>query len=205
MSEQDDGAEQADKKVEPASNDEGESVHPSPIEGPGDLPAAQSSETSDAARQAGAGQAKEQAQPTAKQAPRSQNKGRFRLGQSGNPSGRRRGAVSKQTIAVLVREHGSPLEFLLKLMSDDKAKLADRVDAAKAALPYTNRRLPEFAPDKVPALNGAEEDAEIAERERLEKVRREAVARAAARKAAGLPPEQPSYPLLGFKEHMLKF
>jgi hypothetical protein len=105
-------------------------------------------------------QASEQDEARPKQA-----RGRFQKGVSGNPSGRRRGAASKQTIAALTGLYGSPLEFLLRLMSDENAKMSDRVDAARAALPYTNRRLPEFAPDKVPPLTEAE-DAAQRERER---------------------------------------
>jgi Family of unknown function (DUF5681) len=118
-----------------------------------------------------------------------QARGRFQPGQSGNPKGRRRGAANKETIASLIRQYGSPIGFLLATMADTTQKLDVRIDCAKAVLPFTNRRLPEFAADKVPPITPAEEDAELAEEARREKVRLEAVARAAARKEAGPPPE----------------
>jgi hypothetical protein len=93
----------------------------------------------DDTRQVAHDQASEQDEARPKQA-----RGRFQQGVSGNPSGRRRGAASKQTIAALVRQYGSPLEFLLSLVSDPAARMVDRIDAAKAALGYVHRRLPEY-------------------------------------------------------------
>jgi hypothetical protein len=58
---------------------------------------------------------------------------------------------------VLVRQYGSPLEFLLRLMGDKTAKMVDRIDAAKAALGYVHRRLPEYDADKCPPLEELEQ------------------------------------------------
>jgi hypothetical protein len=97
-------------------------------------------------QQVGGDQAPEQAEAKPKQ------RGRFQPGTSGNPSGRRRGAASRRTIAAMVAAHGSPLEFLLRVMSDEKAKMSDRLDAAKAALGFVHRRLPEHTEASCPQL-----------------------------------------------------
>jgi Family of unknown function (DUF5681) len=106
-------------------------------------------------------QAKSRAEAKPKQA-----RGRFKKGVSGNPSGRRRGAVSKLTLAALVKAYGSPLEFLLCLMSNEKARMSDRLDAARVALPFVHRRLPEHGLD-VPPLQ--ERKLSPADRAELEK------------------------------------
>jgi len=84
--------------------------------------------------------------------PTQRSRGKFPPGVSGNPSGRRRGAVSRQTIAALVKEHGSPLEFLLKTMNDNTAKMADRLRAAEVAIGFVHRRLPEHTVDSCPPI-----------------------------------------------------
>jgi hypothetical protein len=96
-----------------------------------------------------------QGEPGPEQVPKQRSRGKFRPGQSGNPSGRRRGRVSKQTIAALVRTYGSPLEFLLQTMSDPKTKMADRLRAADAAIGYVHRRLPEYSDADCPPLEEA--------------------------------------------------
>ena len=106
--------------------------------------------TDDADSQQNQGEPEQEQAP--QQASKQRTRGRFRKGQSGNPSGRRRGKVTRQTIAALVREYGSPLEFLLRTMSDDKAKMADRIEAAKAAIGYCHRKLPEHANYDCPPL-----------------------------------------------------
>jgi hypothetical protein len=108
--------------------------------------------TNDAAKTDNAADQQNQGEPGPEQVPKQRMRGRFRKGQSGNPSGRRRGRLNRQTIAALVREYGSPLEFLLRMMSDDKAKMADRLDAAKAAIGFVHRRLPEYADDACPPI-----------------------------------------------------
>lgn len=58
--------------------------------------------------------------------------------------GRKRGTPNKSTekINALIEKDGCPVEFLLKLMNDDKQPLTIRVDCAKAVAPFTNRRKP---------------------------------------------------------------
>jgi hypothetical protein len=72
----------------------------------------------------------------------------FTPGVSGNSAGRPRGAVNKQTLAAMLARAGGmgPLEYLLKVVNDEKAPKAERIEAAKAALPYCHRRLPEAHP-----------------------------------------------------------
>lgn len=89
-----------------------------------------------------------QVEPGVKQ----RSRGRFQPGQSGNPGGRRRGAVNKQTIAALVKQYGSPLEFLLSTMADPNAKMSDRLDAARISVGYCHRRMPEYDPVYAPEL-----------------------------------------------------
>jgi hypothetical protein len=126
-----------------------------------------------------------QGEPGPEQVPKQRTRGRFRKGQSGNPSGRRRGRVSKQTIAILVKTYGSPLEFLLQTMSDPKAKMADRLDAAKAAIGFVHRRLPEYSNDYCPPLEEPPppSKAELANREAFNKQQAEL-----AKQNGGWPP-----------------
>jgi hypothetical protein len=116
-----------------------------------------------------------QGEPEQEQAPEQRTRGKFRPGQSGNPSGRRRGKVTRQTIAALVREYGSPLEFLLKTMADTDAKMADRLRAAESAIGYVHRRLPEYADAACPPI----EEPSKAEIARIEAWRKQHAPKAA--------------------------
>jgi hypothetical protein len=51
--------------------------------------------------------------------------------------------VRDRDAARAARKEGStPLEFLLNVMNDVKAAMADRIEAAKAAMPYIHKRQP---------------------------------------------------------------
>jgi hypothetical protein len=134
--------------------------------------------TDDAAKTSNAADQQNQGEPGREQAPKQRTRGRFRKGQSGNPSGRRRGRLNKQTIAALVKAYGSPLEFLLQTMSDPKAKMADRLRAAESAIGFVHRRLPEYADDACPPLEEPSK-AEIARIEAWRKQQAELAPRAA--------------------------
>lgn len=59
-------------------------------------------------------------------------------------AGRKPGSATKRTreVADKSAEDGlTPLEFMLRIMRDETADLAHRLDMAKAAAPYVNPRL----------------------------------------------------------------
>jgi hypothetical protein len=76
---------------------------------------------------------------------------RWKKGQTGNPAGKPKGAltkVGKMTLAErqkLVEENDwlTPLRFLMSVMVCEENPLDVRMDAAKAALPYIHRKMPQ--------------------------------------------------------------
>ena len=68
----------------------------------------------------------------------------FKAGQSGNPSGRPRGARNKRSLANIdAAQSGGqlPLDFLLSVMRSVRQPMQRRVEAAKAAAPYLHSKL----------------------------------------------------------------
>ena len=58
----------------------------------------------------------------------------------------RNGGVAKfqrEAVEKAASEGIMPLDFLLEVVRDKKAKKRDRVDAAKAAAPYCHKRMPQ--------------------------------------------------------------
>jgi len=93
----------------------------------------------------------EQREPVRKQRGRP-----FKPGVSGNPSGRPRRRPSKKTLRGMLAAAGTlPIEYLLSVMTDAKASRRDRMEAAKALLPYTSRKLPEHDALDMPSLDDA--------------------------------------------------
>lgn len=76
---------------------------------------------------------------------------RWKPGETGNPKGKPKGAltkVGKMTLAErqkLVEENDwlTPLRFLMSVMVCEENPLDVRMDAAKAALPYIHRKMPQ--------------------------------------------------------------
>lgn len=72
----------------------------------------------------------------------------FKKGQVANPRGRPKGARNKRSVAaealtkLAVKGKKTPLEFLLALLTNEKADLGLRMEAAKAALPYCHKKMP---------------------------------------------------------------
>lgn len=65
-------------------------------------------------------------------------------GLSGNPRGRPKGSRNKASVAreQLVCESGlSPLDFMLRILEDENANLADRKWAAEKAAPFIHPRV----------------------------------------------------------------
>lgn len=59
-------------------------------------------------------------------------------------SGRPKGAVNRATAKARIEAEKSgilPLDFMLKIMRDERADRAERLDMAKAAAPYVHARL----------------------------------------------------------------
>lgn len=60
-------------------------------------------------------------------------------------AGRKTGAVTQRSRDIangVIEDTGeTPLEFMLKIMRDDQATRAERLDMAKAAAPYVHARL----------------------------------------------------------------
>ena len=72
--------------------------------------------------------------------------GRAKNGGKRENAGRKPGALTryKKEVAEKVADEGiTPLEFLVSVVRDKKAKKRDRVDAAKAAAPYCHKRMPQ--------------------------------------------------------------
>src|SRR5215831_7282599 len=68
----------------------------------------------------------------------------FKPGQSGNPSGRPRGARNKRSLAnIEVAQSGGqlPLDFLLSVMRNVSQPQERRGEGAKAAAPYLHSKL----------------------------------------------------------------
>lgn len=77
--------------------------------------------------------------------------GSFKPGQSGNKAGRPKGRIGKTTMMTLqerqalldANEWLTPLRFLMSVMVCDENPLDVRMEAAKAALPYIHRKMPQ--------------------------------------------------------------
>ena len=68
----------------------------------------------------------------------------FKPGESGNPSGRPRGARNKRSLANIEAAQAGgqmPLDFMLAFMRDETQPLERRLEAAKCAAPYVHARL----------------------------------------------------------------
>lgn len=106
-------------------------------------------------------------------------------GKSGNPAGRPKGAVSKLTAAknlfekppedikaVLTKFKLTPLQYLLKVVNDEKIGHSMRIVAAQAAAPYVHEKLAQAKPAnpglvgggvmEVPIVSSMEEWAAVA-------------------------------------------
>lgn len=85
--------------------------------------------------------------------------GSFKPGQSGNPKGKPKGAVGKHTKMTLEERKAlldecewlTPLRFLMSVMCFDENPLDVRMEAAKAALPYIHRKMPQAVEFSDPA------------------------------------------------------
>ena len=68
---------------------------------------------------------------------------RFKPGQSGNPAGKPKGAVSKLDKEARARAADglTPLDYMLSILRDEGQEQPARLDAAKAAAPYVHARL----------------------------------------------------------------
>jgi hypothetical protein len=64
-------------------------------------------------------------------------------GTSGNPAGRRPGAIGRSTVQRLIEEGGglTPMRFLLDVLADKRRGLHTRIEVAKALLPFCHPRL----------------------------------------------------------------
>ena len=70
----------------------------------------------------------------------------FIKGQSGNPSGRKKGSrgTRQELLAARKAEGGAlPLDYLLSVMRDETKDVKERTEAAKAAAPYLHRKMPQ--------------------------------------------------------------
>jgi Family of unknown function (DUF5681) len=70
----------------------------------------------------------------------------FHKGQSGNPSGKKKGTglkIKAQAQEVLVLTGEQPGHFLARLMSDPNTPKETQVECAKALMPYLHKKKPE--------------------------------------------------------------
>jgi len=61
---------------------------------------------------------------------------------AGRPKGSKKTTPPDELIEKYRMTKGDPTEFLFELANDENADLADRRDAAKALLPYLNKKKP---------------------------------------------------------------
>ena len=69
---------------------------------------------------------------------------RWQKGESGNPKGRPPGArnIRSEETAKEIQESGlTPLDYLMRIVRDEKAPMKERIQCATAAAPFVHARL----------------------------------------------------------------